>query len=78
MKHLKIITVVFTVALLIMSCKNQNKEPETQIIEEAVKVDLSIEKEAVKAVMKSYKDAIQNLIQLILCHNPNYSIRVIQ
>ncbi len=50
---------VLTSLLLFVSC-NQSKreESESKVVKE---VDLQAEKEAVKAVMKKYKDAIQNL-----------------
>jgi ketosteroid isomerase-like protein len=61
MKHLKIIIVILSVTVFIISCKNKNEKLETPKVEEAVNIDLTLDKEAVKAVMKAYKDAIQNL-----------------
>lgn len=57
--YLKSIGLVAVTILAFTSCKEQ--EQKVEIIEEVVAVDISAEKEAVAAVMKSYKDAIQNL-----------------
>ncbi|MCF6278753.1 MAG: nuclear transport factor 2 family protein [Flavobacteriaceae bacterium] len=57
--QLKAIAVVLVVTLTFVSCKEQASKIEEEI--EVEKVDVSTEKEAVAAVMKSYKDAIQNL-----------------
>lgn len=61
MKHLNMLIILFSATLFIISCKNQQKEHETPTIEVVVKGDLSLEEQAVKSVMKAYKDAIQNL-----------------
>lgn len=55
--YFKSIGLIFMTLLAFTSCKEQNVEK----VEEIVAVDLSAEKEAVAAVMKNYKDAIQNL-----------------
>ncbi len=58
-KYLKSIGLVTVIVLTFTSCKEQEQKAEE--IETAVAVDVSAEKEAVAAVMKSYKGAIQNL-----------------
>jgi hypothetical protein len=58
-KYLKTIGLIAVVILTFTSCKEQEQKVEE--VEETVAVDLSAEKEAVATVMKSYKDAIQNL-----------------
>jgi len=47
-----------TITVLLICCKEQQKEVVTNKTEKA---DLSKEKETVLSVMKAYKDAIQNL-----------------
>lgn len=54
--YLKSIGLVAITLLAFTSCKEQEQK-----VEEAVSVDVSAEKEAVAAVMKSYKDAVQAL-----------------
>jgi len=56
-KYFKSIGLIFITLLTFSSCKEQNVEKEKEI----VAVDVSAEKEAVAAVMKNYKDAVQNL-----------------
>ena len=58
-KYLKSIGLVTVVLLAFTSCKEQEQKAEE--VEEVVAVDNSAEKEAVKTVMKSYKDAVQAL-----------------
>lgn len=58
-KYLKSIGLVVIILLTFTSCKEQEQKVEE--LEEVAAVDPSIEKEAVVAVMKSYKDAVQNL-----------------
>ncbi|WP_142785830.1 Cif family virulence factor [Changchengzhania lutea] len=55
--YLKSIGLIFITLITFTNCKEQNVEKE----EEIVAVDVSVEKEAVAAVMKNYKDAVQNL-----------------
>ncbi|TVZ25214.1 ketosteroid isomerase-like protein [Gillisia sp. Hel_I_86] len=60
-KYLKSIGLVVIFLLTFTSCKEQEqKVEEVEVLEEEA-VDVSAEKEAVAAVMKSYKDAVQNL-----------------
>jgi ketosteroid isomerase-like protein len=56
MNHFKPITLLFSALLVFAGCSNQNSNTDT-----SVEPDLSKEKEEVIDVMKSYKDAIQNL-----------------
>jgi ketosteroid isomerase-like protein len=60
MNYLKSIALIFFTVLLFTSCKEQstNESVETK---ETESVDMSAEKEAVLTVMRSYRDAIQNL-----------------
>jgi hypothetical protein len=58
-KYLKSIGLVVVILLAFTSCKEQEQKVEE--VEETVSIDNSAEKEAVAAVMKSYKDAIQAL-----------------
>tara|TARA_R110000868_G_scaffold67368_2_gene200105 strand:- start:911 stop:1447 length:537 start_codon:yes stop_codon:yes gene_type:complete len=58
-KYLKSIGLIVTILLTFVNCKEQEQKVEE--VEEIVTVDVSAEKEAVAAVMKSYKDAVQNL-----------------
>jgi len=55
--YLKSIALVTFTILSLTSCKEQ----ETEVQEEVETVDISAEKAAVAATMKSYKDAVQNL-----------------
>jgi ketosteroid isomerase-like protein len=55
MNILKSISTIFLITLFIISC-NQTPKPEAIPV-----VDVAAEKEAVKTVLKSYKDAIQAL-----------------
>lgn len=57
MKYLKSIVIALSIVLTFVSCKEQETKVE-KIVEE---VNISTEKELVISVMKSYKDAIQNL-----------------
>jgi ketosteroid isomerase-like protein len=57
--YLKSIGLVAITLLAFTSCKEQEQKVEE--VQEAVAVDVSAEKEAVAAVMKSYKDAVQAL-----------------
>ena len=54
MNILKTISTIFMLALVVTSC-NQTAKPE------ATTIDVAAEKEAVKTILKSYKDAIQSL-----------------
>lgn len=58
-KYFKSIGLVIVILLAFTSCKEQAQKVDE--IEEVVAVDIAAEKEAVAAVMKSYKDAVQNL-----------------
>jgi ketosteroid isomerase-like protein len=61
MSYLKLISTLFIITLLI-SCNNQNTKTTKDVEVSKLKtVDVSIEKTTVEAVMKAYKDAIQNL-----------------
>jgi hypothetical protein len=62
MNNFKTICTVSIISLTVLSCyeKTPQLAQETTISNEEV-VDTSKEKEAVVTVMKSYKDAIQNL-----------------
>jgi len=57
--YLKTIILASVISIFFTSCKEQTKSVKQKT--EVEKVDLTAEKEAVKSVMKSYKDAIQNL-----------------
>ena len=57
--YLKSIGLVVLTVFTFTSCKEQ--EQKVEVIEEVTAADISAEKDAVAAVMKSYKDAIQNL-----------------
>jgi len=57
--YLKSIALLFVATLTLVSCINSEKENK-QVTKEKP-IDISIEKEAVKGVMKKYKDAIQGL-----------------
>ena len=59
MKH-NLITLTLIIAVLFTSC-NETKETETIVEKKVETVAISTETEAVTKVMKSYKDAIQNL-----------------
>ncbi|WP_432411312.1 YybH family protein [Rasiella sp. SM2506] len=62
MYHLKTITLLTTLSVLVFSCNEktpQVEQEETTVQEEIV--DTAKDTEAVVSVMKSYKDAIQNL-----------------
>jgi len=56
----KLITLTLITAVLFTSC-NETKETETIVEKKVEAIDVSAETEAVTQVMKSYKDAIQNL-----------------
>lgn len=61
MNNLKTICILVTISSVLMSCNEKTPrvdQEETVLIE---KIDTSKDKEAVISVMKSYKDAIQNL-----------------
>ncbi|MBL4605869.1 MAG: nuclear transport factor 2 family protein [Flavobacteriaceae bacterium] len=58
MKLVKSLFIITTITVLLISCKEQQKEVVTNKTEV---VDLSQDKEKVLFVMKAYKDAIQNL-----------------
>ena len=58
MKTIKSLFIIMTITVLLICCKEQQKEVVTNKTEKA---DLSKEKETVLSVMKAYKDAIQNL-----------------
>jgi hypothetical protein len=59
MSKTKLITLTLISAVLFTSC---NETKETEVVEKKVEtVDVSAETEAVAQVMKSYKDAMQNL-----------------
>ncbi len=60
MNYLKSIIIMFFVITLFASCKEQNTN-ESVKTKEIETVDISAERESVLTVMKSYKDAIQNL-----------------
>ena len=55
--YLKSTVLALAIVLTFASCKEQNVEKTVEVEE----VNLASEKEAVAAVMKTYKDAIQNL-----------------
>ncbi len=57
--YLKPIVLAIVTVLIVASCKEQ--EQNVEHIKEEVAVDVSAEKRAVEAVMKSYQDAIQGL-----------------
>ncbi|PHR69665.1 MAG: DUF4440 domain-containing protein [Lutibacter sp.] len=57
--YLKSIVVASAIVLTLASCKQEEKKVEQKV--EVEEVNLTAEKEAVTAVMKAYKDAIQNL-----------------
>jgi hypothetical protein len=59
-KYFKSIGLVAVILLAYTSCKEQ-KVDKIEEVEEVAAVDIAAEKEAVAAVMKSYKDAVQNL-----------------
>lgn len=57
--YLKSILVASAILLTVASCKEQESKVEQKV--EVEEVNLTAEKQAVTTVMKSYKDAIQNL-----------------
>jgi len=57
--YLKSIGLLAVTVLAFTSCKEQEQKVEE--VQEVVAIDVSAEKEAVAAVMKSYKDAVQAL-----------------
>ena len=57
--YLKSIVIVLAILLTIVSCKEKKENIEKKV--EVTEVNIDTEKEIVIAVMKSYKDAIQNL-----------------
>ncbi len=58
-KHLKSITLISAILLTMVSCKEKEDNIKEKV--EVKEVNIDSEKEAVISVMKSYKDAIQNL-----------------
>lgn len=60
MKLKKYILLILVCLTIISSCKNE-EQTKTKPLKKEEKIDYSAEKQAVKQVMKSYKDAIQNL-----------------
>ena len=61
MKQIKPFILIAIIVVLITNCKEQQKEAGLDTEEASEITDLSKEKDAVVFVMKSYKDAIQNL-----------------
>ena len=62
MNYLKSITLIITLLFLIVSCNDKTETKEVNIEKvEVEEINISAETAAVKTVMKTYKDAIQDL-----------------